>query len=78
MPQRTENDAGSVTARLPDDFAIGFNRALIERLQSGDHAKQCGLSAAARADETHKLAFIDLEADVIERLGLHHAVAKPF
>jgi hypothetical protein len=39
-------------------------------LQPGDHAQQCGLATAGRADEDDEFAVLDVEVDPLDDLDI--------
>jgi hypothetical protein len=53
------------------DHPVGDgDRAVGDFLESGDHAQQCGLAAARRADEHQELPGLDVEIDAVDHLHI--------
>ncbi len=71
--QRLEHHAEIAFAgRYIGEVFAGHGEAAAGRcFEAGDHAQQCGFSAAGRPQETHQLTFRDAQVDVFH--DLHRA-----
>src|SRR4029453_1554512 len=45
--------------------------------EARNHVEQRGLSTAARSHKADEFPYVHLEAHILERMGLHNAIAKP-
>src|SRR5271166_976584 len=66
-------DVAVARRHIVDHSPADADLALGDRLKAGNHSKQRRFAASRRADEHHKLAAVDFEADIVYR---NRAVAE--
>jgi hypothetical protein len=61
-----EPHAAPVGVEMRAVGAVDLDGSLVEALEAGDEPKSGGLAAATRADQGNDLAFVHVEAEVLD------------
>ena len=86
LRQIADAEPGALIHRqLGDVVAVEFDGAAIGLDQAGDHVEHRGLAGAVRAEQTHRLAAADIDADAAHDLAraetlfhaMHSQIARP-
>ena len=62
---------------LRDVLAVEQDAALVRRLETGEHAQQRGLAAAAWAEQRKELACADIQRQPVHRAEIAELLADP-
>ena len=70
-------DRAQMRRHLRDVLAAEQDAALVRRLETGEHAQQRGLAAAARAEQRKKLPGADIQRQPVHRAEIAERLADP-